>query len=111
VRICRVVGTVVSSRRADRLAGATYLLVEPATPEGTASGAPMVAVDAVQAGRGDLVLVSQGSSCRQVTAPDSPETVDTAVDALVVGVIDLVDENGRVTFRAASGEPDGEARR
>lgn len=95
MRICRVVGTVVASQDSGRLDGAKYLLVQSAAPAGDASGTPMVALDAVQAGDGDLVLVAQGSSCRQLH-----HTIDRAVDALVIGVVDLVDEAGSVVYRA-----------
>ena len=107
MRIARVIGNVVVSQVADRLDGPNYLLVEPTTTSGEPSGGPMVAVDAVQAGPGDLVIVSQGSSCRQIRRPESIDTVDKAVDALVVGVIDLVDDRGKVTYRAAGSDSDG----
>jgi microcompartment protein CcmK/EutM len=107
MRICRVVGIVVAAKSVDRLNGPTYLMVEPAKTDGTPDGGPMVAVDAVQAGAGDLVLVTQGSSCRQLIAPDHPETPDTAVDALVIGVIDLVDERGIETYRSGTGGHQG----
>ena len=96
MKICRVVGNVVGSQTADRLKGPTYLLVQPTTATGAANGSPIVAVDAVQAGEGDLVILSQGSSCRQIEG-----TVDAAVDALVIGVIDLIDSDGSVAYRAA----------
>jgi microcompartment protein CcmK/EutM len=89
----------VAAQRTDRLEGAKYLLVQPASADGSSAGTPLVAMDAVQAGEGDLVLVAQGSSCRQI-----PETVDRGVDALVIGVIDLVDERGTVTYRASGSE-------
>ncbi len=98
MKICRAVGTVVASKDSGRLDGATYLLVQSASPSGAASGTPMVALDAVQAGEGDLVLVAQGSSCRQLH-----HTIDRAVDALVIGVIDLVDEEGSIVYRATGG--------
>ena len=107
MKICRVIGTVVGSQVADRLTGPTYLLVQPTTPDGRPKGSAIVAVDAVQAGEGDLVIVSQGSSCRQIREPESINTVDTAVDALVIGVIDLVDSDGFVSYRAASAAEDG----
>lgn len=100
--ICRVVGNVVSSRIADRLNGPTYLLVEPATTSGAPNGSPIVAVDAVQAGEGDLVILSQGSSCRQVRNPDGIDTADTAVDALIIGIIDLIDSDGEITYRVGA---------
>ena len=101
MKICRVVGNVVGSQTADRLNGPTYLLVQPTTAAGAPKGSPIVAVDAVQAGEGDLVILSQGSSCRQIRDPETPDTVDTAVDALVIGVIDLIDSDGSVSYRAA----------
>jgi len=101
VKICRVVGNVVGSQTVDRLNGPTYLLVQPTTATGASKGSPIVAVDAVQAGEGDLVILSQGSSCRQIAAPENLSTVDTAVDALVIGVIDLIDSDGSVSYRAA----------
>jgi len=94
VKICRVVGNVVGSRTVDRFRGPTYLLVEPTTPSGVLKGAPIVAVDAVQAGEGDLVLLSQGSSCRQIEG-----TENAAIDALIIGIIDLIDSNGSVTYQ------------
>lgn len=100
MKICRVVGTVVGAKTSDRLNGPTYLLVEPATTSGAPKGSPIVAVDAVQAGEGDLVLLSQGSSCRQIRDPEILGTVDTAVDALIIGVIDLIDSDGEMTYRA-----------
>jgi microcompartment protein CcmK/EutM len=106
MRICRVIGTVIGSQISDGLTGPTYLLVEPTTTSGAASGAPIVAVDAVQAGEGDLVLLSQGSSCRQIQSPEALSTVDKAIDALVIGVIDLIDDNGSLTYRGDSGRAD-----
>lgn len=96
--ICRVIGAVVVSKDASGLDGPTYLLVEPATAEGGPAGSAIIAADAVQAGEGDLVLLSQGSSCRQIQAPESPATADKAVDALIIGVIDLVESDGRLTY-------------
>lgn len=104
MKICRVVGSVVTAQVADRLDGPTYLLVAPATTGGEAKGAPIVAVDAVQAGQGDVVIVAQGSSSRQIQAPDSPETHERAVDAVVIGVIDLIDSEGAVTYRSSDAE-------
>ena len=54
----------------------------------------MIALDIVGAGRGEIVLVSQGSSTRQ-----TPGTIDKPVDALIVGIVDSVDENGTVVYR------------
>ena len=100
--ICRVVGNVVATERGDTIDGGSFLLVQETSTDGTPVRAPnrgitLVALDAVQAGEGDLVMVAQGSSCRQI-----PATREKAVDALIVGVIDLVDEGGTLRYRSQS---------
>jgi microcompartment protein CcmK/EutM len=90
----RVVGTVVATRRADRIAGAKYLLVEQCSHRGEPRGGHHVALDIVDAGVGELVMISQGSSCRQTPISDRKP-----VDALICGIVDLVDEQGRIVYR------------
>jgi ethanolamine utilization protein EutN len=51
-------------------------------------------VDTVDAGAGDLVIVTEGSSARQ-TGP----TRDLPVDAVVVGVLDSLETGGKLTFK------------
>lgn len=80
--LARVRGTVVCSTRTDRVVGGRYLIVSPER-----SGEPMVALDLVQADLGQLVLVSQGSSARQSTP-----TNNTAVDAVIVGIVATVNQ-------------------
>lgn len=87
--LARVVGTVVSSTNADRVDRGRYLLVRAVDASGQESGTPIVTLDAMSADRGQVVLISQGSSCRQL-----PQTRDTAVDALIVGIVDTVDVVG-----------------
>jgi len=87
MRLARVVGQVVSTQKNPKLEGAKLLLVQPVTADGDSSGAVVLAVDAAQAGVGDLVLlVIEGraavSALRRRGAP---------VDAAVVGVVDAVD--------------------
>ena len=89
-----VVGTVVATHRADRISGPRYLLVEQCSHRGEPRGRYHVALDVVDAGVGELVMISQGSSCRQTEMSDSKP-----VDALICGIVDLVDERGRVAFR------------
>ena len=85
--LAEVVGTVVASKNADGVDRGRYLLVQATDDSGTVTGSePMVALDAVQADRGQLVIVAQGSSCRQIM-----HTKDRAVDALIVGIVDTVD--------------------
>jgi microcompartment protein CcmK/EutM len=90
----QVVGTVVATRRADRISGAKYLLVEQCSPRGEARGRYHVALDVVGAGAGEMVMIAQGSSCRQTARSDRKP-----VDALICGIVDLVDEQGRIVYR------------
>lgn len=85
--IGQVIGTVVASRKHDRLVGSKIQIVQPLSPHsGQAEGAPIVAVDVVGAGVGEQVLVATGSAARvAVDKPDSP------VDAAIIGIIDQFD--------------------
>lgn len=80
-----VVGTVVGTRRADGLDAPRYLLVDPCNQHGVSKQAPLVALDPVGARRGDMVLLSQGSSTRQTSFTDNKP-----LDALIVGIVEMV---------------------
>ena len=91
----RVVGTVVGARRVDRIPDARFLLVEECTQEGKGKGDMIVALDAVGADRGHVVLIAQGSSCRWTRA-----TEDRPIDALIIGIVDQIDQAGAVAYRS-----------
>ena len=82
----RVVGTVVATRKDERLMGAKLLLVRAIDPRGKDEAAHMVAVDTVDAGLNDRVLIVTGSSARMAAG-----LKDTPVDAAIVGVVDEVE--------------------
>lgn len=82
----RVVGTVVATRKDERLLGAKLLLVRAVDVQGRDEAAYMVAVDTVDAGFRDRVLVVTGSSARMASG-----LKDTPVDAAIVGVVDVVE--------------------
>jgi ethanolamine utilization protein EutN len=81
-----VVGTVVSTRKDERLQGFKLLVVKAVDPDGTEKNSYVVAVDTVDAGIGELVLMVSGSSARM-----SSGCTERPVDAAVVGIIDTVD--------------------
>ncbi len=85
--IARVIGTVVASRKHERLVGSKIQILQPLDPRTqTAQGDPLVAVDAVGAGVGEHVLVVRGSGARRgVDDEHSP------VDATIIGIIDHID--------------------
>jgi microcompartment protein CcmK/EutM len=90
----RVVGTVVATQRSDELPGAKYLLVEQVSHRGEPRRDYLVALDGVGAGVGELVMVAQGPSARQMAISDKKP-----VDALISGIVDLVDERGEIVYR------------
>ena len=84
--LARVVGTVVATRKDERLTGAKLLLVRHVDPQGKDEAAYMVAIDTVDAGPRDKVLIVTGSSARMASG-----LKDCPVDAAIVGVIDSVE--------------------
>ena len=84
--LARVVGTVVATRKDPRLVSNKLMVVRPMDPRGKAEGAYLVAVDTVDAGVGETVLIVSGSSARMAAGMK-----DCPVDAAVVGIIDTVD--------------------
>jgi len=92
--LARVAGTVVTDRSTDGIPGARYLLVEGCDGAGAGKKGYIIALDAVGAGQDEVVLVSQGTSSRQTADTDRK-----AVDALIIGIVDAVDEHGTITYR------------
>jgi microcompartment protein CcmK/EutM len=90
----KVAGTVVSTNKADRLTGTKYLLVQLCTQKEKMHNSFLVTLDLVGAGHGEMVIVSQGSSARQ-----SEMSYQKAIDAVIVGIVDLVEENGMAVYR------------
>lgn len=90
MRLARVVGTVVATIKHPTYHGRTILLCQPLTPEGEATGAPVVAVDHAQAGVGDHVLIlTEGNGVRQLLGADAGP-----IRSLVVGIVDAVELAG-----------------
>jgi microcompartment protein CcmK/EutM len=86
VFIAKVAGTVVSTIKDPAMDGQKLLLVERLSPEGDAQEPYLIAVDTVQAGIGDTVLVlDEGNGARQVLARD-PAPIRT----VIVGIVDAV---------------------
>jgi microcompartment protein CcmK/EutM len=83
--LARVVGTVVATRKDERLVSHKLLLARPVDPKGQPEGGYLVAVDTVDAGFGELVLIVSGSSARMASGMK-----DCPVDAVIVGIVDTV---------------------
>lgn len=98
--IGKVVGTVVASRKEEELQGSKLLLVRGLDLEGNLTGALVVAVDAVGAGVGEVVLYASGSSARNTKV-----TKDRPVDATIMAIVDQLEVGGAVKFdKSGDGE-------
>lgn len=90
----KVIGTVVCTRKDEKLNGRKFQVVQPVnliTLEN--EGKAAVAIDSVGAGINEIVLVVGGSSARQTAV-----TNNTPTDATIMAIIDLIDVNGRKVF-------------
>ncbi|MCD6405701.1 MAG: EutN/CcmL family microcompartment protein [Planctomycetes bacterium] len=90
----KVTGTVVASAKDERLKHFKMLVVETLKPNGKPASGYVVAVDAVGAGAGEVVLYVTGSSARQTVLTDKRPT-----DAAIVAIVDTVEVNDRVTYQ------------
>ena len=83
-----VLGNIVATQKNYRYASARIMLCQPVTPEGEETGATLLALDSVDAGVGDTVLIVQegwGAS----TA--STGEAGAAIDSAIIGVVDRID--------------------
>jgi microcompartment protein CcmK/EutM len=94
VLIARVVGSVVSTVKNDKLSGRKLLIVREATANNELIGKAIVAVDTVGAGTGELVLIAQGSAARQTDL-----TQASPVDAVIMAIVDSLEVEGELTFK------------
>ncbi len=90
----KVVGTIVSSTCNDGLKGSRYLLIDKTDQYGKKKSDYLVALDILGAGYDELVMVTDGSPSRE-----TPMTAGKPIDALIVGIVDLIDENDKVVYR------------
>ena len=83
MQLARVIGTVVATMKNDSLEGRKLLIVQSLNKDFEAQGKPLVAVDAVGAGIGELVFWCRG---REASFPFKRE--DTPTDCTIVGIVD-----------------------
>ena len=89
----KVVGTVVATRMEPTLEGSTLLLVRGLDLDAKPTATLVVAVDAVGAGVGEVVLYASGSSARQ-----TEKTKDRPVDATIMAIVDQLEVNGTLKY-------------
>ncbi|HEY3804430.1 MAG TPA: EutN/CcmL family microcompartment protein [Kofleriaceae bacterium] len=89
----KVIGTLVASRKEPTLEGLKLLVVRACDVEGNPNGGIAIAVDAVGAGLGEVVLYCSGSSARQTQV-----TQNRPVDATIMAIVDQVAIDGDVRY-------------
>lgn len=92
MKMGRVVGSVVASRKDEKLTGLKLLLVRDLAVDLSEEDGYVVAVDAVGAGAGEVVLYATGSSARQTALTDA-----RPVDAVIMAIVDEYDVRGELT--------------
>jgi ethanolamine utilization protein EutN len=86
MHIAKVIGTVVATRKVEPLEGCKFLVVQPLDPHGKPESRPLVAIDTVRAGPGDVVYFVKGREAAHTLS----EKFNPA-DAAIMGIVDRVD--------------------
>lgn len=99
--VAKVIGEIVSSVKVDRLVGQKFLLVEVQRIDQEAkerkivpAGTTLIVNDPLGAGRGEIVLVVQGSSARMT---DLTSKIPT--DGLIIGIVDSISVESNTVYR------------
>ena len=99
MKLAKVLGTLVATQKEAKLEGFRFLMLGEWGPDNKPAGGSVVAVDAVGAGVGEMVLFASGSSARQTAATDNKP-----VDAVVMAIVDSWEIGGKEKYR--KGESD-----
>lgn len=94
----RVVGTVVSTAKVEKLTGQKLLLINLVNPDVKPTSSYVVAVDGVGAGRDEIVIVVRGSSARQAEGMQSVPT-----DASIIAIVDSLELQGKMVYQKSGG--------
>ena len=95
--LCKVVGTVVATRKDEKLVGGKLLVVQEIDVECNPNDRYLVAIDSVGAGVGEVVLIVTGSSSRY-----TPLTKEKPVDAAITAIVDIIEVHGEVKYKKGS---------
>ena len=82
----KVVGTIVATRKDEKLKGKKLLIVRIVDPVGNQTTGYQISVDTVGAGTGETVILVGGSSARMATG-----LKDHPVDSAIVGIVDVME--------------------
>ncbi len=90
----KISGKIVSTVRSNNLPELRYLIVQKCNQKTETLDEFLIALDPMSAGIGEVVIVSEGSSARQTEI-----TNKKPVDAVIVGIVDIIEEHGDVVYR------------
>ncbi len=90
----KVVGNVVSTHKDEGMVGYKLLIVQNMTLDRKLASSYTIAIDAVGAGQGEVVIVVQGSSARLTDS-----TKNRPVDAAIICIVDTVEVDGRMIYQ------------
>jgi len=99
VKLAKVLGSVVATEKDAKLQGLKFLMLSLWGSDNKPAGGSVVAVDAVGAGVGEMVLFASGSSARQTAATDQKP-----VDAVVMAIVDSWEIEGDEQYRKGDAE-------
>ena len=86
--IARVIGNVVATQKNQRYEGSRVMLCRQITPEGEDMDYTCLALDSVDAGEGDIVIIAQEGWSASTASTGKP---GAAIDSAIVGVVDYID--------------------
>jgi len=93
MQLGKVVGTVVSTRKDEKLEGLKLHIVKFIDAHGSFTGGLVIAVDSVGVGHDEVVLVAAGSSARQTQV-----TKDKPVDTVIMAIVDELEIDGKKVY-------------
>ncbi|WFA07837.1 EutN/CcmL family microcompartment protein [Tissierella sp. Yu-01] len=86
MHIGRIIGTVVATRKDEKLIGSKLMITQPLTFKMEPKGEPIIAIDTVGAGIGEVVIYTTGTAGRIAA-----RKLDAPIDASIIGIVDNID--------------------
>ncbi|WP_394862273.1 EutN/CcmL family microcompartment protein [Paraclostridium bifermentans] len=86
MQIGKVIGTVVATKKDDSLIGSKLMITQPLNLKNEIDGKPLIAVDTVGAGIGELVIYTEGAAARNAT-----KKLQSSINAAIIGIVDNID--------------------
>lgn len=93
MQLGKIVGTVVSTKKDEKLEGLRLMIVKYIDLDCKPTGGLVIAIDSVGAGVGEIVLVAAGSSARQTQI-----TKDKPVDTVIMAIVDQLEIDGEIRY-------------